>query len=136
MLSQVFYAETFNAPNARSTALALVISATAFAGCSTLPGTTYEREFKPPSSYLSMSRDLVDESLLNETLIQKGKMAVLKIGYRADFEGAVRNDRCEAICYFYRPLYTDDLYIVVTVDSSQTKLRKWFSFSPLDSGSP
>lgn len=104
--------------------------------CAAIPRTTYLNEFDPPSIFLSMRMGRLAASEVNLSLVEKGVREVRKIGYEAKFEGAVRNVGCNSICYFYRPLYTDDLYIVLTVTESQSRLVKWFSFSPLESGSP
>jgi hypothetical protein len=118
-----------------STILAIGLAACAHGPAQVIRATTYLEHYRPtPLDYLRVPREGFGLSP-SATLIAAGASQLRLLGHEAEFVAALRTPKCHDVCYFYRSAGVDDLYLVVTIDSRQTMLRKWFTFSPLDDGS-
>jgi len=105
-------------------------------GCVSVKPTTYEAEFDPPRTYIDFVGARLPTASLNQELILDGVGVAAKMGFDVEFVGAVNSIGCEDVCFLYRHRNVDDIYIVLTANATQTRFRRWFHFSPLDSGSP
>ena len=75
-------------------------------------------------------------SAIREDAILKGAELAKGLGFDVEFDSAIKSAGCADICFLYRYRHVQDIYVVLTADASQKRFRRWFHFSPLDSGSP
>lgn len=116
---------------ARSTVVAMLL-----AGCASIKETTYEAEFDPPRTYIDFMGSRVPRETLDEKLIEDGLAIAKRLGFDVEFVTAVNSVGCDDLCFLYRQKHVDDIFIVMTAGEEQRHFRRWFHFSPLDSGSP
>jgi hypothetical protein len=116
---------------ARSTAVVMLLT-----GCASLKETTYEGEFDPPRTYIDFMGARVPREMLDQKLIEDGLGIAQRLGFDVEFVTAVNSVGCDDLCFVYRQKHVDDVFIVMTARQEQRRFRRWFHFSPLDSGSP
>lgn len=116
--------------------LALALLCLVAIGCVPIRETTYEAEFDPPRTYIDYTGERLSASAIREEAVSKGVKLAKGLGFDVEFDSAIKSAGCAEICFLYRYHHVQDIYVVLTADASQRRFRRWFHFSPLDSGSP
>ena len=98
--------------------------------------THYDNEFDPPRTWLSMHIGAMQDSEVSPRLVRSGRDFLRRIDDESEFVGAVRNESCKSICYFFMPRLSDHIYWVLTTDDSQDRFNRYFSYSLPEHGNP